>query len=133
MRLTPAAAAPQPVSIDVATERDQRRDRRVETQQSVWVEGQEVRVEAEARNMSRSGMFVVTRDSVAAASGTLDITFDDPLEGPVQITMEVVWRADESVGSRLGLRLADSGDTNAFERVVARYLTGGRGEGEDER
>lgn len=80
--------------------------------------------------MSRSGMFVVTRASLAPATGTLDITFDDPHEGPVQITMEVVWRADESVGSRLGLRLAGSSDSNTFERVVARYLSGEPGEGE---
>jgi hypothetical protein len=101
---------------------DKRRDPRVHTQQSVWVEGQEVRVEAEARNMSRSGMFVVTRESLAPPGGKLDITFEDPHEGPVQISMEVVWRADESLGSRLGLRLSDASDADAFERVVARYL-----------
>ena len=90
-----------------------------------------MRVEAEARNMSRSGMFVVTRASLAPPSGTLDITFDDPHEGQVQITMKVVWRADESVGSRLGLQLAEDGDTEAFERVVSRYL--GRPPSEPER
>src|SRR5688500_14860505 len=112
---------------------DKRRDPRVDTQQSVWVEGQEVRVEADALNMSRSGRFVVPRASLAPAGGTLDITFDDPHEGPVQITMDVVWRADETIGSRLGLRLADHSDTLAFERVVARYLTEDGTEGEPER
>jgi hypothetical protein len=107
---------------------DKRRDPRVDTQQSVWVEGQDVRVEAEARNMSRSGMFVVTRASLAPPAGTLDITFDDPHEGPVQIKMEVMWRADEDIGSRLGLRLAEGADAEAFERVVARYLTSGEDE-----
>jgi PilZ domain len=102
---------------------DKRRDPRVDTQQSVWVEGQEMRVEAEARNMSRSGMFVVTRASLAPPAGTLDITFDDPHEGPVQIKMEVMWRADESVGSRLGLKLAAGSDAEAFERVVSRLLS----------
>lgn len=74
-------------------------------------------------------MFVVTRASVAPPSGKLDVTFNDPHEGPVQITMEVMWRADESAGSKLGLRLAEGTDTDAFERVVARYLVG---TGEDE-
>jgi hypothetical protein len=111
---------------------DKRRQTRVDTQQSVWVEGQEVRVEAEARNMSRSGMFVVTRTSLAPPNGTLDITFNDPHEGPVQITMEVMWRADESAGSKLGLRLAEGSDADTFERVVARYLVGTDDEPEPE-
>lgn len=101
---------------------DKRRDPRVDTQQSVWVEGQEVRVEAEARNMSRTGMFVVTRASLPALGTTFDVNFDDPLEGRVQVTMEVVWRADESLSSKLGLRVADPEGMDAFERVVARYL-----------
>jgi hypothetical protein len=109
---------------------DKRRDPRVDTQQSVWVEGQEMRVEAEARNMSRTGMFVVTRASLAPPAGTLDITFDDPHEGPVQIKMEVMWRADESIGSRLGLKLAEGSDAEAFERVVSRLLTQGDRGGE---
>jgi len=88
----------------------------------VWVEGQEVRVEAQARNMSRTGMFVVTRDSMPALGSTLDVKFDDRLEGRIEVTMEVVWRADESLGSKLGLRVADPAGMNAFERVVARYL-----------
>lgn len=102
---------------------DKRRDPRVETQQSVWVEGQEVRVEAEALNMSRTGMFVVTRDSLPPPLGrTLDIKFDDPLEGTIRVTMELVWREDESLSARLGLRVADPQGREAFERVVARYL-----------
>jgi hypothetical protein len=111
---------------------DKRRDPRVDTQQSIWVEGQEVRVEAEARNMSRSGMFVVTRHSMAPPGARLDIRFDDPHEGPVQLSMEVVWRDDETLGSRLGLRISDQSDAEAFERVVARYLNGA-GEPEPER
>lgn len=102
---------------------DKRRDPRVDTQQTVWVEGQEVRVEAEARNMSRSGMFVVTRDSVSALGATLDVRFDDPHEGPIHMTMEIVWRADDPLSSRLGLRATDPKGLAAFERVVDRYLS----------
>jgi hypothetical protein len=56
---------------------EQRRERRVDTQQQVWVEGQEMRVEAEARNISRSGMFVVTRNSLPPPGSTLEVKFDD--------------------------------------------------------
>jgi hypothetical protein len=79
---------------------DKRRDPRVDTHQTVWVEGQQMRVEAEARNMSRSGMFVVTRNSLPPPGSTLDVKFDDPLEGQVQVTMEVMWRADGTACGR---------------------------------
>jgi hypothetical protein len=108
---------------------EQRRDRRVDTQQQVWVEGQEIRVEAEARNISRSGMFVVTRNSLPPPGTTLEVKFDDPHEGQVQVTMEVVWRTDDmDLNAKLGLRVADTRDAQAFERVVARLL-GGEDEG----
>lgn len=108
---------------------EQRRERRVDTQQKVWVEGQEMRVEAEALNVSRSGMFVVTRNSLPPPGSTLDVKFDDPLEGQVQVTMEVVWRTDDTnLNAKLGLRVADARDSDAFERVVARLIAG-----EDER
>ena len=103
---------------------DKRRDPRVDTAQSVWVEGQEVRFEAEAQNMSRSGMFVVARDSLPVLGSLLHITFDDPREGKVGVTMEVVWRADgDEQRSKLGLRVADAQGMDAFERVVERLLT----------
>jgi hypothetical protein len=108
---------------------EQRRERRVDTQQKVWVEGQEMRVEAEALNVSRSGMFVVTRNSLPPPGSTLEVKFDDPHEGRVQVTMEVVWRTDDTnLNAKLGLRVADARDSDAFERVVARLIAG-----EDER
>jgi hypothetical protein len=103
---------------------EQRRDPRVDTEQTVWVEGQEVRFEADARNMSRSGMFVVSRDSLPPLGTLLSVKFDDPHEGTVGVTMEVVWRADESLRSKLGLRIADERGMQAFERVVERLLSG---------
>jgi hypothetical protein len=104
---------------------EQRRDRRVDTQQQVWVEGQEIRVEAEARNISRTGMFVVTRNSLPPPGTTLEVKFDDPHEGQVQVTMEVVWRTDDrDLNAKLGLRVADTRDVQAFERVVARLIAG---------
>jgi hypothetical protein len=102
---------------------EKRRDPRVDTAQSVWVEGQEVRFEADAQNMSRSGMFVVARDSLPALGSRLNVSFQDPREGLVGVTMEVVWRADESERPKLGLRVADARGMEAFERVVERLLT----------
>jgi hypothetical protein len=101
-----------------------RRHPRVDTQQTVWVEGQDVRVEAEARNMSKGGMFVVS-DAEAPSSPTigsmLQIRFDDPHEGKVEVKMEVVWRDENTVTTKLGLRAVDSKGMAAFERVVNRY------------
>ena len=105
------------------SEPEKRRDPRVDTAQSVWVEGQEVRFEAEAQNMSRTGMFVVARDSVPVLGSLLHVSFDDPREGKVGVTMEVVWRAGEDERPKLGLRVADAEGMDAFERVVARLLT----------
>ena len=102
---------------------DKRRDPRVDTDQPVWVEGQEVRFEADAQNMSRSGMFVVARDSVPVLGSLLHVSFDDPREGKVGVTMEVVWRADGDERPKLGLRVADPQGMDAFERVVERLLT----------
>jgi hypothetical protein len=102
---------------------EKRRDPRVDTAQAVWLEGQEVRFEADAHNMSRSGMFVVARDSLPALGSRLNVSFQDPREGLVGVTMEVVWRADESERPKLGLRVADARGMEAFERVVERLLT----------
>jgi hypothetical protein len=102
--------------------KDQRRSPRVETRQSVWVEGQDVRLEGEARNMSTSGMFVVAPRSAPEIGSTLDITFEDPEEGKIALKMEVVWRDEKTDASKLGLRALDSTGMAAFERVVGRYL-----------
>ncbi|HEY6878488.1 MAG TPA: PilZ domain-containing protein [Polyangiales bacterium] len=102
---------------------DERRRRhpRIETEQHVWVEGQDLRVEAQARNMSKGGMFVVADGEAPAIGSTLDITFEDPQEGKVAIKMEVVWRDEKTLTSSLGLRAVDSKGMAAFERVVSRY------------
>jgi hypothetical protein len=98
-----------------------RRHLRVDTNQNVWVEGQDVRVEAQARNMSKGGMFVVSKADSPSLGATLQITFDDPLEGAVDVKMEVVWREESTATTRLGLRALDSQGSATFERVVARY------------
>ena len=102
---------------------DHRRHPRIPTQQPVWVEGQDVRVSAEARNMSKGGMFVVSEgDGEAPAIGTtLQIKFEDPHEGQVEVQMEVVWRNADGAAPGLGLRALGNQGMAAFERVVSRY------------
>ena len=102
---------------------DKRRDPRVDTNQSIWVEGQEVRVEAQAKNMSKSGMFVVAPSGAGELGSTLEINFEDPQEGKISVKMEVVWRDEKTTTANLGLRaIESSGGMAAFERVVTRYL-----------
>jgi c-di-GMP-binding flagellar brake protein YcgR len=102
--------------------RDQRRDPRVDTQQSVWVEGQDTRVQAEALNMSKTGMFVVAESAAPAIGSTLEIKFEDPKEGRIAVKMEVVWRDEKTDSAKVGLRALESEGMAAFERVVSRYL-----------
>jgi c-di-GMP-binding flagellar brake protein YcgR len=99
---------------------DQRRHPRIPVQQNVWVEGQDVRVSAQTRNISKGGMFVVSKGQAPAIGTTLQITFEDPEEGKVAVNMEVVWREESSVVS-LGLKAVDSHGMEAFQRVVGRH------------
>lgn len=98
-----------------------RRHPRIATTQHVWVEGQDVRVAAQTRNISKGGMFVVAEGEAPALGTTLQIKFDDPLEGSIDVKMEVVWRDEKTVTAKLGLRAIDSRGMEAFERVVTRY------------
>ena len=109
---------------------DQRRHKRIPTQQSVWVEGQDVRGTAQAKNISRGGMFVVSSAAAPEIGTMLQIRFDDPHEGEVELKMEVVWRDESTVTSKLGLRAVDSVGMEAFERVVSRHEDSGSDEDE---
>ncbi|MET0340836.1 MAG: PilZ domain-containing protein [Polyangiales bacterium] len=99
---------------------DQRRHPRVPIQQNVWVEGQDVRISAQTRNISKGGMFVVSEGDAPAVGTTVQITFEDPHEGKVNLKMEVVWRDERTAASSLGLRAVESTDKAAFDRVVSR-------------
>jgi c-di-GMP-binding flagellar brake protein YcgR len=110
----------------MSDDEQRRRHPRIETQQHVWVEGQDVRIAAEARNMSQGGMFVVAEGKAPAVGSTLVITFEDPHEGQIAVRMEVVWREEKTLTSSLGLRsvngsTVDAKGMSAFERVVSRH------------
>lgn len=102
-----------------------RRHPRIDTQQHVWVEGQDVRVSAKTRNISKGGMFVVAEGEAPAIGTMLQIQFEDPQEGTIDVKMEVVWRDEKTLTSKLGLRALDSQGMAAFERVVSRYEASG--------
>ena len=105
---------------------DQRRHPRIPLQQNVWVEGQDVRVSGRTRNISKGGMFVVSEGEAPAIGSTLQITFEDPQEGQVEVKMEVVWREESTATSSLGLKAVDSRGMSAFERVVERLEASGK-------
>jgi len=73
--------------------------------------------------MSKGGMFLVSEGGgeAPAIGTTLQIKFQDPHEGTIQVAMEVVWRNDDKSSAALGLRAVDSQGMAAFERVVSRY------------
>ena len=80
-----------------------------------------MRVSAETRNISKGGMFVVAEGQAPAVGTMLQIQFEDPQEGSIDVKMEVVWRDEKTLTSKLGLRALDSHGMAAFERVVSRY------------
>jgi hypothetical protein len=67
-------------------------------------------------------MFVIApRDSIRVGS-TVAVNFDDPHEGGVTVTMQVVWREEQMGRDHVGLEALDSEGLLAFQRVVARYI-----------
>jgi hypothetical protein len=101
-----------------------RRHQRIETHQQVWVEGQDVRVSAHAKNFSKGGMFVVAEGDAPTIGTVLKVQFEDPHEGTIDVKMEVVWRDEKTLTAKLGLRAVDSRGMEAFERVVTRHEAG---------
>lgn len=102
---------------------DKRRDPRFEHVQELWNEGQ-ARM-GEARNMSRSGMFIVS-DQPREVGEQIKVAFEDA-EGAIELKMEVMWCEDgkkDGEQTGLGLRIVgfDKGE-DAYERFVQRQLT----------
>ena len=100
--------------------RDNRRDARFDTRQKLWCEGQGAT--AEARNMSRSGMFIVSDDAKDVGE-TLTISLKDE-EGEVEVDAEVMWRgATEGDKDGMGLRIVGfKKGQEAFDRFVERHV-----------
>jgi hypothetical protein len=100
---------------------DKRRDPRFASAQKLWCEGQgEI---AEARNMSKSGMFIVTQGPREIGE-QLKVAFEDE-QGTIEVKMEVMWCGQSVAGEQtgLGLRIVgfDKGE-DAYEKFVMRQL-----------
>jgi hypothetical protein len=106
---------------------EKRREKRFVTKQKVWCEGQEVRLPAESRDISRNGMALVTGEAAEVGS-RLKVSFAVPDGGDVAVDMEVVWREERPEGERvaMGLRVVEfKKGKEAFDRFVARHLNEG--------
>jgi hypothetical protein len=99
---------------------EKRRDPRFDIAQKLWCEGQNM----ETRNMSRSGMFIMT-DSPREVGEEITISFDGD-EGTIEVKAEVMRKVDaqkpgEQAG--LGLRIVGFGQgEDAYENFVKRQL-----------
>ena len=101
---------------------DKRRDPRFDAQQKLWCEGQGERVEA--RNISRSGMFVLA-EQPREVGEQFKVAFEDE-EGAIELNMEVVWSGKPAEGGQaaMGLRIVGFGrGEDAYERFVERNLS----------
>lgn len=110
---------------------NKRRDPRFESLQKLWCEGQPRM--AEARNMSKSGMFIVSEQPHEVGE-QIKVAFEDD-GGKIELKMEVMWRGEAAQGeqTRLGLRIVgfDEG-ADAYDRFVKRQLVAQGLDAEDE-
>jgi len=111
---------------------EKRRDPRFKSDQKLWCEGQDAKVEATARDMSRGGMAIVT-DKESEIGSRINVSFTTEDERKVSMNMEVVWQNRKPEGGpvAMGLRIVDfEKGQNAFDRFVQKHLEEpGPGEG----
>jgi hypothetical protein len=100
---------------------DKRRDPRFEANKRLWCEGQADF--GEAKNMSRSGMFVVAEEPLAVGE-QIKVSFEND-EGTVELNMEVMWSGKKSDGGQagMGLRIVgfDKGE-DVYDKFVREQL-----------
>lgn len=100
---------------------DKRRAPRFDSNQKLWCEGQGER--AEARNISRSGMFVLA-EQPREVGEQFKVAFEDE-EGAIELNMEVMWCGEPAEGGQAGMGLKIVGfgrGEDAYERFVQRNL-----------
>jgi hypothetical protein len=101
---------------------EKRRDPRFESRQKLWCEGQPDL--GQARNMSRSGMFIVA-DQKREVGEQFKVAFEGE-EGQVELNMEVMWagQTPDSGGQvGMGLRIVSFGKgEDAYQRFVQDQL-----------
>lgn len=105
---------------------EKRREKRFQSKQKVWCEGQELSSSAEARDISRGGMSLVTGEKESAEVGSkLKVTFAVPEGEDISLNMEVVWREEQPKGEHvaMGLRVIEfEKGKEAFDRFVADHV-----------
>lgn len=103
---------------------EKRREQRFKSQQKVWCEGQDVKLAAQASDISMGGMALETGEPAEVGS-TMKVSFAVPDGSDVAVNMEVVWRKEKPEGKRvaMGLRVVDfEKGKEAFDRFVASHL-----------
>lgn len=101
---------------------DQRRAPRFDAKRQLWCEGQSDK-NAETRNISKSGMFIVA-EQPREVGEQFKVSFEDE-EGAIELNMEVMWRGEAAESGQTGMGLKIVGFTKgegAYERFVARHL-----------
>jgi hypothetical protein len=100
---------------------EKRRDPRFDVEQKLWCEGQD---NMEARNMSRSGMFIMT-DQPREVGEEITISFDGDDGGTIEVKAEVMRKVNAKPGDKagLGLRIVGFGQgEDAYDRFVQKQL-----------
>jgi hypothetical protein len=101
---------------------NKRRDPRFESNKKLWFEGQGER--AEARNMSRSGMFIMTEEQREVGE-QIKVAFEGEEGATVEVNMEVIWRGAPAEDGQAGMGLKivgfDKGE-DVYDRFVNEQL-----------
>lgn len=104
---------------------DQRRDRRIATRQKLWCEGQDTTTAAETRDVSKSGMFIVSEDAPEVGS-QFKVTLNDA-EGEATLKLEVMWRGQKDEDNKTGIGVRIVGfekGRDVYEKFISRHVRG---------
>lgn len=102
---------------------EQRREKRIPTRKRLWCEGQDSPSNAETRDVSHNGMFIVAEDAPEVGS-QLKVTLQDE-GGEVTLNMEVMWKGTKTEDNKTGVGVKIVGfdkGRDVYERFVNRHL-----------
>jgi len=101
---------------------NKRRAPRFESAKKLWFEGQGA--PGQARNMSRSGMFIMA-EQPREVGDQIKVTFEGDEGSTIEVNMEVMWRGAPAEGGQagMGLRIVgfDKGE-DVYDRFVKEQL-----------
>jgi len=102
---------------------NKRRDPRFESNKKLWFEGQSDRG-AEARNMSRSGMFIMA-EQPREVGEQIKVSFEGEEGATIEVNMEVMWCGAAAEGGQagMGVRIVgfDKGQ-DVYDKFVSEQL-----------